>query len=298
MPPKNHFLWQNILTLAFVYSIFSLRCDGEWTGAFPGLSQLCKKLQGSGLLDLLSQDHQFSQAISSKPGNALALDSELGPTRGEEPGNVLFAIIVIFRLRLLCGCCEEIILQRYRRLNYCFEAPPRKPSFNPKNHQLQQKFKCWWIKIRIFKLNILAELAIRHFSNNLSWNSKGGWEISERVDTIRKLARWNRVRTARVALKIPRRRDNSSKDVFSWVVVIQEISQYRLHRLLETHQVGFTDHWTFFERHLFVFSVGPRIPAMGISLVLEPVPSILAQIFIGHSTQPYVNARDAITKRK
>jgi len=41
-------------------------------------------LQGSGLLDLLSQDHQFSQAISSKPGNALALDSELGPTRGEE----------------------------------------------------------------------------------------------------------------------------------------------------------------------------------------------------------------------
>ena len=246
MPPKNHFLWQNILTLAFVYSIFSLRCDGEWTGAFPGLSQLCKKLQGSGLLDLLSQDHQFSQAISSKPGNALALDSELGPTRGEEPGNVLFAIIVIFRLRLLCGCCEEIILQRYRRLNYCFEAPPRKPSFNPKNHQLQQKFKCWWIKIRIFKLNILAELAIRHFSNNLSWNSKGGWEISERVDTIRKLARWNRVRTARVALKIPRRRDNSSKDVFSWVVVIQEISQYRLHRLLETHQVGFTDHWTFF----------------------------------------------------
>ena len=129
--------------------------------------------------------------------------------------NVLFAIIVIFRLRLLCGCCEEIILQRYRRLNYCFEAPPRKPSFNPKNHQLQQKFKCWWIKIRILKLNILAELAIRHFSNNLSWNSKGGWEISERVDTIRKLARWNRVRTARVALKIPRRRDNSSKDVLA-----------------------------------------------------------------------------------
>ena len=207
MPPKNPSLWQNILTLAFVYSIFSLRCDGEWTGAVLGLSQLCKKCTRP---CWSSQPSNFKQTSKCPCFGFWA-----GTDKRWRTMNVLFAIIVIFRLRLLCGCCEEIILQRYRRLNYCFEAPPRKPSFNPKNHQLQQKFKCWWIKIRIFKLNILAELAIRHFSNNLSWNSKGGWEISERVDTIRKLARWNRVRTARVALKIPRRRDNSSKDVLA-----------------------------------------------------------------------------------